>query len=321
MRNNRFQNHVSESTVTLPLCMVIGALAWFWNGNAHEFGYNTSSIVSLALAVLSTYIVIETANVFALLRIRSSMIATVWVVCISLMPSLHTFSEAWVAVPALAGSYYIMFLTYQEHEPVVHVFHTFLFLGIASLAIPQLLLFVPLYYWYLLIFLRSLTWRGFWAGVVGLMLPLCFVVGWSIVSGDYCFLWSRAESLLYTDMFVVKDYGWMLSYKEPEALNFALLSLLALIGIVHYLRNYYNDKIRTRMFLYIYVMQTVASWLLVIAMPDKYFLLAPVLMLAAGTMIAHFFALTGSLVSNLFFCVTIVMILMLFTLNLGIWTF
>ena len=172
-----------------------------------------------------------------------------------------------------------------------------------------------------LIFLRSLTWRGFWAGVVGLMLPLCFVVGWSIVSGDYCFLWSRAESLLNTDMFVVKDYGWMLSYKEPEALNFALLSLLALIGIVHYLRNYYNDKIRTRMFLYIYVMQTVASWLLVIAMPDKYSLLAPVLMLAAGTMIAHFFALTSSLVSNLFFCVTIVMILMLFTLNLGIWTF
>ena len=75
------------------------------------------------------------------------------------------------------------------------------------------------------------------------------------------------------------------------------------------------------MFLYIYVMQTVASWLLVIAMPDKYSLLAPVLMLGASTMIAHFFALTGSLTSNLFFCVTIVMILMLFTLNLGIWTF
>ena len=321
MRNNRFQNHVSESTVTLPLCMVIGALAWFWHGNAHEFGYNTSSIVSLALAALSTSIVIETANVFALLRIRSSMIATVWVLCISLMPALHAFSEAWVAVPALAGSYYVMFLVYQKNEPVVHVFHTFLFLGIASLAIPQLLLFVPLYYWYLLIFLRSLTWRGFWAGVVGLMLPLCFVVGWCIISDDYTFLWNRAECLLDTDLFTGKNYVWMLSYKEPEALNFTLLSLLALTGIVHYLRNYYNDKIRTRMFLYIYVMQTVASWLLVVAMPDRYSLLAPVLMLGASTMIAHFFALTGSILSNLFFCLTLILTLMLFTLNLGIWTF
>ena len=321
MRNNRFQNHVSESTVTLPLCMATGALAWFWNSSTQAFGCNLSAIVAFALAALSTYIVIETANVFALLRIRSSMIATVWVVCISMMSSLHSFSEAWVAVPALAGSYYIMFLTYQQHEPVIHVFHTFLLLGIASLAIPQLLVFAPLYYWYLLVFLRSLTWRGLWAGLVGLTLPMCFVVGWSIVSDDYSFLWSRIECLIHTDLFVAAHYGRMLSYREPQALGFALMSLLALTGIVHYLRNYYNDKIRTRMFLYIYVMQTVASWLLVVAMPDRYSLLAPVLMLGASTMIAHFFALTGSILSNLFFCLTLILTLMLFTLNLGIWTF
>lgn len=321
MRNNRFQNHVSESTVTLPLCMVIGALAWFWNGNNQEFDYSHSAIISLALAAISTYIVIETSNVFALLRIRSSMIATVWVVCISLTPYIHTFSEAWIAVPALAGSYYVMFLTYQQHEPVIHVFHTFVLLGIASLAIPQLLVFVPLYYWYLLVFLRSLTWRGLWAGLVGLILPMCFVLGWSIVSDNYSLLWSWTEGLLNTDLFNAGNYAWMLSYKEPEALGFALLTLTALISIVHYLRNYYNDKIRTRMFLYIYVMQTAITWLLVVAMPDMYSLLAPVLMLSASTMIAHFFALTGTIVSNLFFCLTLLLTLMLFTLNLGIWTF
>ena len=75
------------------------------------------------------------------------------------------------------------------------------------------------------------------------------------------------------------------------------------------------------MFLYIYVMQTAITWLLVVAMPDMYSLLAPVLMLSASTMIAHFFALTGTIVSNLFFWMTLILTLMLFTLNLGIWTF
>jgi hypothetical protein len=150
---------------------------------------------------------------------------------------------------------------------------------------------------------------------------MCFVLGWSIVSNDYVFLWNWIEELLNTDMFGAGNYAWMLSYKEPETLGFALLTLTALISIVHYLRNYYNDKIRTRMFLYIYVMQTMVSLLLVVAMPNLYKLLAPVLMLGASTMIAHFFAQTGTIVSNLFFCLTLLLTLMLFTLNLGIWTF
>lgn len=321
MRNTRFQNHVSESAITLPLCIVIGAIAWFWNADTQSFCYDIHHAISLVLAGISTYILIETANVFALLRIRSSMIATVWVVCVSMMPYLHSFSEVWFAVLALAGSYYVMFLTYQQHEPVVHIFHSFLLLGIASLFIPQLLVFAPLYYWYMLVFLRCLTWRGFWAGMVGLVLPACFLVGWSIVLNDYTFLWSRVEGLLETDQLVANDYAWMLSYKEPKALSFAFISLLSLIGIVHYLRNYYNDKIRTRMYLYVYVIQTIVSWLMIIIMPDMYSLLVPVLILSSSTMIAHYFALTGSIFSNLFFCLSLIITLVLFALNLGIWRF
>ena len=112
-----------------------------------------------------------------------------------------------------------------------------------------------------------------------------------------------------------------MSYSEPQALNFAFATLLSVIGIVHYLRSYYNDKIRTRMYLYIYVMQTVASWLLMMCIPDLYHLVYPVFLLAASTMIAHFFALTGTIVSNLLFCLCLVLIIALFTLNMGLWTF
>lgn len=321
MRNNRFQNHVSESSITLPLCMVIGALVWFWNGDTNGFSYTIPSLVAFAMAVLTTYAIMETSNVFSILRIRSNMIAVVWVTLISFSIFTHTFYECWIAALAIAGSHYVMFLSYQQHEPIMHVFHAFLLVGVAVLAIPQLIILIPFYYWYLLIFLRCMTWRGFWAGLVGLTLPACFALGWSIFIDDYSFMSGRIEDLASTRLLQAEEYGWMLSYRNNNAIGFALVSLLSLVGIVHYLRNYYNDKIRTRMYLYIYVMQTMVCWLMIVCMPDMYQLLAPVLMVSASTMIAHFFALTGSLASNLFFCATIIAIIFLFIINLGIWTY
>lgn len=321
MRYNRFQNHVSESSVTMPLCMVIGALAWFWNTDTQSFGYSATSLVALALAILSTYVILETSNVFALLRIRSNMIAAVWVIAIALMTFTHTLSSGWVAALAMAGSYYTMFLTYQQYQPVAHVFHSFLLLSIASLAIPQLLVFVPLYYWYLLVFMRCMTWRTFWAGITGLLLPICFVLGWSFATSDYSFLFKRMDCFMATRLFFAKDYAWMMSFQSAEARCFAFLSLLTLVGMIHYLRNYYNDKIRTRMYLYIHVAQTIVCWLMILCAPNMAHTLAPVFMLGASTMIAHYFALTGSLVSNLFFCLTIIVTIFLFVINLGLWTF
>ena len=196
--------------------MVTGALAWFWNGTMQEFSFSNSALASFLLAAVCTYIVIETSNIFALLRIRSSMIAAVWVVCISMLPALHSFSMGWVAVTALAASYYTMFLAYQQHEPVLHIFHSFLLLGIASLAIPHMLAFVPLYYWYLLVFLRCLTWRGFWAGTVGMALPACFALGWCILSRDFGFIQGRLELLQATRLLPVVRWWSSMTRRIPE---------------------------------------------------------------------------------------------------------
>lgn len=319
MRNNRFQNHISESSFTLPLCMVMGTLVWFWNGTSLDYEFENSALWTLFLAIGVTYVVFETANTYALLRIRSRMITSVWVVLISMMAFVHFYHSGWIAALAMAGSYYVMFATYQEHEPVLGVFHTFFLLSVAILALPQLCILVPLYYWYLLVFLRCLSWRCFWAGLVGLSLPLCLVLGWCVITADYSFAEERIDNLLQTVIFPVERYKVLFSLTSVEALDFLLVSMLSLIGIIHYLHNYYNDKIRTRMYLYIYVMQTIASWLIVICAPDMWHLMAPALLLNASTMIAHFFALTGSIISNLFFCMTLAILFLMYIINLGLW--
>ncbi len=322
MRNNRFQNKISKSSLTLPLCMVLGTLVWFWNLFAHDLLHSVGSFVTLLSAVVTTYIVMETANKFALLRIRSNMVPAVWVIGVVLMLFLHRWSAGWLAVPALAGCHYVMFHTYQDtNGAVVPIFHTFVLLGVASLAVPQMLVFVPVVFWHLLVFLRCMSWRGLWAGVVGLILPLCIVFGWSIIVDDYTFLLSRYHSLLSTQLFEAGSYAWMTDYRDPRTLFLAFITLLSLIGIVHYLRNYYNDKIRTRMYLYIYTIQTAVCWLMIMCMPSHFDLLAPSFMLCASTMLAHFFALTGTWVSNAFFCITLIAVVALTLINLGIWMY
>ncbi|MDE5561487.1 MAG: hypothetical protein K2J00_06795 [Bacteroidaceae bacterium] len=320
MQHPRLQNRISESTLTLPLCMVAGALVWFWSGNGSP-DFRLSAIAALASAVLTTYIVLETASEFSLLRVQSDMIAAVWVMTVAMTSSVHTFSEGWVAAPALAAGYYIMFSTYQKHEPVVHVFHIFLLLGAASLAIPHLIVFVPLFYWYLAIFLRCMTWRCFWAGIVGFVLPVCFVMGWSIFTDDYSFPAESLDRLLSAKPFSGEDYRLMLSDGRTDALNLVFITILSAVGIVHYLRYYYKDKIRTRMYLYIYVMQTIACWLTILCLPAMFTKLAPVLLLGSCTMAAHFFAQTNTRTSNAFFCTSVLVLILLTLINMGIWTF
>lgn len=322
MRNRRFQNTVSKSSLTMPFCMVAGTLVWFWNALANGPVYNVDSMAALLSAVVTTYIVMETANRYNLLRIRSNMVAATWLIGFALMPFLHHWSAGWVAAPVLAGYHYVMFRTYQDStHAVVPIFHAFVLLGIATLAIPQTLLFVPLAYWHMTIFLRCMSWRGFWAGMVGLVLPLCYVIGWSIIRDDYTFLSDRWHTLMAMRLFPADGYGMLLDHRSPRALFLAFVTLLSLTGIVHYLRTYYNDKIRTRMYLYIYILEIAACWLTIVSMPSTFDLLAPSLMLCASVMVAHFFALTGTRVSNAFFCLTLLAALLLTLINMGIWKY
>ena len=114
MRNNRFQNHISESSFTLPLCMVMGTLVWFWNGTSLDYDFENSALWALFLAIGVTYVVFETANTYDLLRIRSRMITSVWVVLISMMAFVHFYHSGWIAALALAGRYEGMFKCFTK---------------------------------------------------------------------------------------------------------------------------------------------------------------------------------------------------------------
>ena len=113
------------SSFTLPVMAVVTSLLWLLTGPADQWRWLT-----LALTALTTYIVVELNNRHALLRIRSRLVSSAFLLFMAASPFLHTHWQAAALMFAFALSYAMLFQTYQRVRAEGYVFHAFLFLGL-----------------------------------------------------------------------------------------------------------------------------------------------------------------------------------------------
>ena len=290
-RRIRLQNRIGRSIATLPVCALLAVGLWWLPQGA----YSHDSLVSLLLMALTAYIVAETNNTNMLIRTRSRMIASVWVFASAFVGLLHPFSPAMLAAFCLSVSYYLLFRTYQQPQPVVDVFHTFFMLALGSLVCPRMVFFVPLFFWHLSVFMRALTLRTFFAALVGLVLPFWFWGGW--------LLWTDNPAPFLAWLADLRSIVWIWQQKGlPDVLHslpslvFLSLALFALWTGVSYLLHSYDDKIRTRMMFYVYALQTLAIILLAVLGYSEAGVsaLLPLLLLSASPLLAHYFTLSST---------------------------
>ncbi len=250
------------------------------------------------LCALVAYICMETSDVQHIIRIRSRMIASSWLVLSSSLLFMHPLGGPAICAVCLAMSYDLLFRCYQLYNPTVWVFHSFLFLGIGSIFAPVFAAMALLYYIYLVGFLRALTWRGFWAGLLGLVLPYWCWAAW-------CFLMDKTEDILgfVTSHFMWSDVSWqaIMDISLAWKVSAGIVILLSLVALFHYLQTRYNDKIKIRMILYIYTLQTILLILYLILQPKEFQNTMSLLLVSSCPLIAHYFALSKSWLSNAFF--------------------
>jgi len=222
----------------------------------------------------------------------------------SCLAFMHPLEAPAISAACLSLSYYLLFRCYQLYDSTAWIFHSFLFLGIGSLFTAVMLPMGLLYYIYLIGFLRSLTWRGFWAGVLGLAVPY---LGW----GSWYFLMDRTDNILD---FIISHFVWHpVSWEALASLSLCwmvsmgIVILLSLVGVFHYLQTKYNDKIRVRMVLYIYTVQTILLILYLFLQPQEFQNIMALLLVSACPLIAHYFSLTRSWLSNAFFILSLLL--------------
>ena len=310
----RIQNKVAGSELTLPICTVAAVSLWW----LPECAISLSNALGLVLCLLATYVVMETNNQLHIIRIRTRIMSCVWLVLATSLPFMHRLDNPLIAAALLCVGYLLLFRSYELHRPQAYVFHAFLLLSIGSIFAPLMLLMAVPFYLYLIFFLRSMTWKAFWAGILGLILPYLCYAAWLFLFSSQPL--SEALDLPYK-CFEITFPPLLEKGSEVRLSSFAVLALLSIFSIIHYLRTKYDDKIRVRMILYIYVSQTLLLLACLVLWPSQYETTMALLVASASPLIAHHIALSRSIAGTVFFILSLLLTAALATLNLWMTSF
>ena len=310
MRDNSFRIRIATGAFTLPVMAGIAVLLWL----IPDIG-NINLWMGLAVVGLTTFLLAELNNRNALLRIRSRLMGATLLALYAACPELHDWSFSMVPMVCLVFGYFQLFSAYQKPHAEGEVFRAFMFLGIASWFYPLLLLIAPVLYFCLLIQLRILTWRTWFAGLMGLMVPYWFYAGWAI--------WNNVIDTAFLP-FVEAFHLTAPNYHSVPMGVLAVLiytSILAVLSVLHFTRTAYNDKIRTRMFYYLMICMEVLILLACLFQPQHYNVLLQLLIANSAPLIAHYFALARGKVMNYLFnmCLLTLGIITIFN-YLDLWT-
>ena len=334
MRNKKLQNQVTAGRLTLPVVILICTLCWvstyflfpdlmtaptqenlssFWQ-SARDFllpGWAERIVSFLVYAVIG-YFLIELNNQFGIIRMRASMQTAIYFLLVTACPEMHLLYAGDIAALAFLISIYFLFKSYQQSRAAGYLFYSFLFIGAGSILFPQLTVLSVLWLFEAYRF-QALTPRSFCGALLGWILPYWMLFG-------HAFFYNEME-LFYRPFIELTTFGDVFNLQILQTWELAVLGyllVLFIVSAVHCIAAGFEDKIRTRAYLQFLIDLTIFLFLLIAIQPNYCSDLLPLLMISCSILIGHFFVLTNSKSSNVFFIVSLVSLILLFAFN--IWT-
>lgn len=334
MRNKKLQNQITAGRLTLPAVILICTLCWvstyflfpdlitsatreslpsFWQATRDSLlpGWAERIVSFLVYAVIG-YFLIELNNQFAIIRMRASMQTAIYFLLVTACPEMHLLYAGDIVALAFLISIYFLFRSYQQSHSSSYLFYSFFFIGAGSIIFPQLTVLTVL--WLLEAYrFQALTPRSFCGALIGWTLPYWMLFG-------HAFFYNEME-LFYRPFIELTTFGEAFNLQILQTWELAVLGyllVLFIVSAVHCIAAGFEDKIRTRAYLQFLIDLTIFLFLLIAIQPNYCSDLLPLLMISCSILIGHFFVLTNSKSSNVFFIVSLVGLILLFAFN--IWT-
>lgn len=304
----RLQNKISESRTTLPIVAIYGTAIWMADGL-----YPAHMWIQFACFVLSTYLMMELNNSNALIRVYSRMVSCSFIALAAMCCFLFDAVNEAAAATFVTASYLPLFHSYQDKTATGRIFYGFMMIGLSSLFYVHTLFLVPAMWIVMIFYLQTMSRRTFLASVIGVVTPYWFATLYYIYSGG---IHAVIDHFLPLGIIVYPPDYSILSVNK--IISFAFIAVLAVIGIIHFIRTAYNDKIRIRMLYNIFIFMALVVIALTITFPQHYDILTRILIINTAPLIGHFISLTNTRVTNAVFC-AIVIILMAIT-GFNLWT-
>ncbi len=284
----RLQNRVAESRFAFPVTVVYSLVIWLMSGAVRDGLY-----VQLAVFFVSSIMMMLLNNKNSLIRIYSRMVSCIFMVLFCSATFLFASLNS-VIVQALFILFFLSVLRgYQDKKSQGIVFYSFLCIGIASIFFVQILYYIPFLWILLASNLMAMSHKIFWSSILGLITPYWFLAGYCVFANRTDELLCHIEGLIeFQPLFNYADIGL------NRILAFLFFALLSFIGIVHFLRNSYLDKIRTRMVYEIFIFIDILTIIFVVLQPQHIDMLLAIMMVPASCLFAHYIALTKTRITN-----------------------
>lgn len=270
-----------------------------------------SKVLALAIYLIIGYLLIPLNNRFGLIQIKASLQTSLFFFFVAACPNLHRAQVGMITPLLLLGIFFSLFSSYQLKQlSNRNLYRAFLYLGLFSLVLPQLLFFFPILL-LAAIMLQALTLRGFFASLLGYSTPY-----WFLFSYAYC---TQQTELFNT--FIQEATRWHGQYTLGDLpigllLTVGFLFLLFLVSSIHFLINRHRNKLRIRTFLNVTLLITFFFFIFVAVQPIHIGILLPSLLIGNSLLMAHFIALTKGKWANGFLIFAAVCLFIIYVYSL-----
>ena len=295
------QNQIAVSRQTLPATMVYSAVVWLLAGVIQEGWW----MIQFPLFLISAFLMMQLNNVNLLIRIYSRMISVSFVMLSCAAAFLFPSATGGFVQFCFIVSILSLFNTYQELPVIGWLYYAFLFLSLASLVEVRILMLVTIH---------ARGWRAITASVLGILTPYWFMVAWLFYTHRHEFDFSLLISH-FGDLSAITLSDFAIDNLQ-RLLTLVVVIILGIVGGIHFIMKHYEDKFRVRQLYYSFIYLALYTLALMFVIPSQFDILLRILIIAVSPLIGHFFALTKTKVSNIFFLVTAGVILILTLFNL-----
>ncbi len=287
----RLQNKIAESKFALPVTAIYALAA------CTAYGLFSQQLwIQFMLLALSTLMMVVLNNDNALIRIYSRMVSCSFLVLALMGRDIITDARTGLVQFLYILFYFFLFRAYQNKRAVGSVFYAFMALGTAGVFFPKILFLVPVMWIVMFTNIMAGSTRTLAASVLGMLLPYWFLGAYCTYTGDFTLLTGFADS--------IATFGNVLDIADmPQhtLLQSGATALLAFVGMIHFRRNNYKDRIRTRMLFEIFSISAILTIAFIMLQPCDVKYLMPLLAVNTAPLIGHYIALTKTMLTNISF--------------------
>lgn len=300
------QQRIVHSPFTCPLTVILLIALGVWEG---LYTHGENLVAFFLLVPLNCWILLEQNNRFALIRTRTTFHISVYLCLLLLCPPDNPARQGLVGLCMLAALFFLFLCNEKGDRAIPHLFHLFFFISTASMLAPPVIWYIPLIFITLHLW-QGLTLRGFLSGTVGFILPWWLLLALAVYQEDFSLFPQLLDHL--TDDFC-RDYSW---FTLNHNLTTGFIGSLAACGFIGFVLFSFQDKLRTRQYLWFISSFALATLLIQILYPTYAHILLLPLSISAAILSAHLFVLSSSRFLTILFCFFAVCFFFLLWLNL-----